>query len=250
MEMKNKMKHKMKQRKLWMPTLMIGIFIMICVMAICYVKDYSHSEVNIQEYVDKGQIDVIEISEGIFLDGPGEENAMIFYPGAKVEFTAYLPLFYELACNGIDCFLVNMPCNLAFLGQNKAQDIMNSYHYEHWYLAGHSLGGAMAASYASKNLEKLDGLVLLAAYATESLKREGFCVLSIYGSEDGVLSMEKLKTSREWMPSDYTEICIEGGNHAWFGNYGEQKGDHKANISREDQQRQTVDTILSMVSHE
>ena len=156
------MRNEMKRKKLWIPTLMIGMFILLCVMVICYVKDYSHSEVTIQEYADKGQIDVIEISEGIFLDG----------------------------------------------------------------------------------------LVLLAAYATESLKREGFCVLSIYGSEDGVLSMEKLKTAREWMPSDYIEICIEGGNHAWFGNYGEQKGDHKANISREDQQKQTVDTILSMVSHE
>ena len=33
---------------------------------------------------------------------------------------------------------------------------------------------------------------------------------------------------------------MEGGNHAQFGNYGEQKGDGKATISAEEQQRQTV----------
>ena len=33
---------------------------------------------------------------------------------------------------------------------------------------------------------------------------------------------------------------MEGGNHSQFGNYGEQKGDGKATISAEEQQRQTV----------
>ena len=124
---------------------------------------------------------------------------------------------------------------------------MDSYEYDHWYLAGHSLGGAMAASYASGHLESLNGLALLAAYPTKSLKSDSFSVLSIYGSEDGVLNMEKVEKGKSQMPADYTEICIEGGNHARFGNYGEQKGDHTAEISREEQQKQTVDAILGLL---
>lgn len=44
---------------------------------------------------------------------------------------------------------------------------------------------------------------------------------------------------------DYTEniVVIEGGNHAQFGNYGEQKGDTPADISPQEQQSQTVDAI-------
>lgn len=38
-----------------------------------------------------------------------------------------------------------------------------------WYVGGHSLGGAMAASYAAKHTDELDGLVLLAAYSTADL---------------------------------------------------------------------------------
>ncbi len=124
---------------------------------------------------------------------------------------------------GVDCLLIKMPCNLAILGQNKVEDIMEAYEYKHWYLAGHSLGGAMAASYAAGHAESLDGLILLAAYPTKDLKGEQFSVLSVYGSEDGVLNVEKLEEGRLLMPAGYTELCMEGGNHAGFGNYGRQK---------------------------
>ena len=173
---------------------------------------------------------------------------MIFYPGAKVEYTAYIPLLNGLAKQGIDCFLVRMPFNMAFLGQNKAKKIMDSYEYSHWYLAGHSLGGAMAASYASSHLDSLDGLALFAAYPTKSLSSDSFSVLSVYGSLDGVLNLEKVKEGKKFLPADNTELCIEGGNHAQFGNYGNQKGDHTASISRKEQQEQTIQAVLQMMT--
>lgn len=91
-----------------------------------------------------------------------------------------------------------------------------------------------------------EGLILLAAYPTKELKSDSLSVLSVYGSEDGVLNMEKLEKGRELMPPNHTELCIEGGNHAGFGNYGEQKGDKKAEIDREEQQEQTVEAVLKM----
>lgn len=214
-----------------------------------YVNDYYHSDSAVMEcFQNTGSVTITEIEDGLYLDGPGTTDAMIFYPGAKVEYTAYLPLLYELAEQGLDCFLVKMPCNLAIFGQNKAAGIIDSYDYGHWYLGGHSLGGAMAASYASAHLEELDGLALLASYPTKSLEADHFSVVSLYGSEDGVLNREKLAAGKSLMPSDYTEICIEGGNHAWFGNYGIQKGDGEASISRKEQQEQAADAIMSMTN--
>ena len=194
------------------------LFFFIAVLCAGYVSDYYHTDENVQVYLQKkDSVSILEMPDGLYLDGPGDDAALIFYPGAKVEYTAYLPLLSDLA------------------------------EYDHWYLSGHSLGGAMAASYASGHLESLNGLVLLAAYPTKSLKSDSFSVLSIYGSEDGVLNMEKVEEGKSQMPADYTEICIEGGNHAQFGNYGEQKGDHTAGISREEQQKQTVDAILDLM---
>ncbi len=232
--------------------LVIAILSVLLVTAgVFYVNDYYHADESVQEYLEKtGGVSVTAIADGMYLDGPKDDTALIFYPGAKVEYTAYLPLLYQLAEKGIDCFLIQMPCNLAFLGQNKAQTIMETYKYDHWYVSGHSLGGAMAASYASKHLEELDGLILLAAYPVKSLisdSQDSFSVLSVYGSNDGVLNRKKFEAGNAQMPANYISVCIEGGNHAQFGNYGEQKGDHAADISRKEQQQQTAEAALQMI---
>ena len=227
------------------------LLLLICLLAagcVWYVTDYYKCEEEVQSYFqNNGPVKLEEMENGLLLDGPGNEHAFMFYPGAKVEYTAYVPLLYQIAENGTDVFLLKMPCNLAFLGMNLADDIISSYEYAHWYLGGRSLGGAMAAAYAAEHLDRLDGLVLLAAYPTKSLQVEGFSVLSLYGSEDGVLQMEKVEQGRAYMPDEYTEICIQGGNHAQFGNYGAQKKDGVATLSREEQQGKTVRAICEMM---
>ena len=40
-------------------------------------------------------------------------SALIFYPGAKVEYTAYLPILEKLRQNGIASVLMKMPFNMA-----------------------------------------------------------------------------------------------------------------------------------------
>ena len=234
-----------KKRFVW---LMLAAVILIATLAcVWYVNDYYHAEDYVEKYLQGSETVTVTTEDGIvFLDGSGTEHAMIFYLGAKVEYTAYVPLFYTLAEQGIDCFVVKMPGNLAILGMNKAADIMEEYSYENWYLSGHSLGGAMAANFAADNAEELDGLVLLAAYATKELP-EKLSVLSVYGSEDKVLNMESFENGREFMPADYKELCLEGGNHAWFAYYGEQDGDGTASITKEEQQKQTVNAIVKMI---
>lgn len=237
----------MKLRRNKITILILGVLILIA-SGFWYVNDYYHSEVKIADYQKRSrEVCITEIERGLYLDGPGKDIAMIFYPGAKVEYTAYLPLFNRLTEWGVDCFLLKMPYNLAIFGQNRAENIMEQYDYDRWYLSGHSLGAAMAASYAAGHLKELDGLVLLAGYPTKSLQSDDFSVLSLYGSEDGILNLKKLEEGRAYMPKQYTEICINGGNHAWFGNYGEQNGDYPATIRCEEQQEQTVTAILEMI---
>ena len=140
--------------------------------------------------------------------------------------------------------LVEMPYNLAVFNSNAAGDIMKEFKkIENWYIGGHSLGGAMASSFAAEHEGDLKGLVLLAAYPTDKLE---IPVLSIYGSEDGVLNREKYDDSIG-LAENLIEIVIKGGNHAQFGNYGEQSGDGKATISKEEQWNQTVKQILNFI---
>lgn len=167
----------------------------------------------------------------------------VFYPGAKVEETAYAPILDELAEAGICCVVVKMPYHLAVLDADAAKRVMQDFpDVKQWYIGGHSLGGAMAAGYAAKHESAFAGLILLAAYPTDAL--QDLPVLSIYGSEDTVLNHEKYVDSIS-LAKHLTERVIEGGNHAGFGNYGAQEGDGEAEISDEEQWQETVDYILN-----
>ena len=103
----------------------------------------------------------------------------------------------------------------------------------------------MAANYAAAHDEDFDGLILLAAYSTKDLTGTTLRVLSVYGSEDGVLNRESYEKNRAKLPADTTEVILDGGCHAQFGNYGPQDGDGVPTISGEEQVRQTVEAIAA-----
>lgn len=168
-------------------------------------------------------------------------QGLIFYPGGFVEHTAYAPLLRSLAEEGWLCVLTEMPFDLAVLNMNAADGIRERFpQVDSWAIGGHSLGGAMAASYAAGHAEDFDALVLLAAYATEDLNGTDMTVYSIYGSEDQVLNRDKYAQYRKNLPANTIEVVLEGGNHAQFGDYGHQKGDGTAALSPEEQQQKTV----------
>ena len=55
------------------------------------------------------------MDNGYYFNGSSEDNLIIFYPGAKAEYTAYARLLHMLALRGVDTFMVKMPYNLAIL---------------------------------------------------------------------------------------------------------------------------------------
>ncbi len=166
------------------------VIILISVFFI-YTGDYYHADGRAQKaLVSGGGVTVEKADYGFFFDGPGDDCALIFYPGGKVEETAYAPLLNRLAQNGVDAFLVKMPFHLAFFGVNRAGEIARRGDYDRLFIAGHSLGGVACASFAAKNPDLVDGVILLAAYPAEKLADSTGAVL-VYGSEDGGLNMEK-----------------------------------------------------------
>lgn len=174
-------------------------------------------------------------------------TGIIFYPGGLVEYQAYLPLMEKLACRGAFCILVEMPFDFAFFDKQAAGRFLELYpQVDKWYMAGHSLGGAMAASYVSRHQTDFEGLILLASYSTHNISDSGLKVLSIYGSKDGVLNQAHYDKYRKNLPAvgkGFTEIIIEGGNHAQFASYGAQKGDFMPEITPDQQQEITADEI-------
>ena len=191
-------------------------------------------------------VTVARTDYGWFFDGPSETDALIFYPGAKVQETAYAPLLHSLAGQGMDVCLVRMPFRLAVFGGDRAAEVLRRHRYDRWYIGGHSLGGAIASGYAATHGDRLQGVILLGAYAMRPLDDRLTTVL-IYGSEDGVLDRDSYEKSLSYVPEDAVEHIIRGGNHAQFGSYGPQKGDGRAAVSPKEQTGETVRVILSAV---
>lgn len=183
---------------------------------------------------------------GYFFDGPSEREALIFYQGAKVDASAYAPILHEIATEGMDVLLVDMPYDLAIIKPNKADNVISQYSYENRYIGGHSLGGCMAAYCASDHADKFEGVILLAAYPAKAMGDDIRCI-SIYGSEDGILNWSKMAKAERYLPKDTEKHVLAGGNHGQFGNYGKQHGDRNATITASEQQKQTVELIMDWV---
>ena len=226
-------------------------FICVAVISCSYSSTYSVEDLvegvdgDYSVLIHETSTEIVVTPVGITGDIPG----FIFYPGALVSYDAYLPLMTRLSAKGFKCIIVNMPGDMAFNDSNAAKRYIKKYsEISRWYLSGHSLGGAMAASYISSNTDKFEGLVLLAAYSTKDLSDSGLRVLSVYGTNDGVLNWENMEKYKSNLPSDYVDLPITGGNHANFANYGAQKGDNEssAEMPASEQQRITAEAICSL----
>ncbi len=215
-----------------------------------YMNEYADATDGAKKAAISNEDITVTKTEDYYLFEPADEanldetKGVIFYPGGKVEERAYAPLMQELAAKGERVYLMRMPFHLAIFDKNAADAVIDANkEVTDWTMMGHSLGGAMAASYAGAHQEEIDSLILLGAYSTSDLTESGIKVLSIYGSEDQVLNHAKYEKNRSNLPKDFTEYVIEGGNHAQYGFYGEQKGDGTATIRAQEQQEQVLDQI-------
>ena len=215
-----------------------------------YVNDYYHADMDaIEAFAVENPVEMWSDTEGnLVFESEHATAGFIFYPGGKVEYTAYIPLMKALASEGILGVLVEMPFQLAVLDIDAAKGIPEQYpQIEHWYMGGHSLGGSMAAAYLEEKTEEFEGLILLGSYSATDLSETDLSVLSIYGSEDLVMNREKYETSKENLPAEFSEVILEGGCHAYFGMYGAQDGDGTPELSNEEQIALTADAIAEMV---
>ena len=138
-------------------------------------------------------------------DNAAPRTGLLFYPGALVDYHAYLEWLDSLVLlrPNLRVVAVRMPANLAVLSPEKGLRLLDDFPgIDHWLVAGHSLGGAMACRLIRKNRDRFAGLVLLAAYPADGDGLSGWpgAVLSLYGSEDGIATPEDIEARTGRLP--------------------------------------------------
>jgi pimeloyl-ACP methyl ester carboxylesterase len=177
-------------------------------------------------------------------------GGVILYPGGRVDPRSYAPAARALAEAGYLAVIPPMPLNLAFFDAAAAADVIAAYpQIETWIVGGHSLGGVAAATFVAGNAGLADGLFFWASYPTGDALTGNTetAVTSIYGTNDGVTTLQDIDASRANLPANTRWVEIAGGNHAQFGWYGDQPGDGQAAISRPEQQEQVIAAMTEML---
>jgi pimeloyl-ACP methyl ester carboxylesterase len=187
-----------------------------------------------------------------FAPASGEPSAaFVFYPGGHVDARSYAPYARAVAAQGYLVVIPVMPLSLAVLAPDAADKVVAAHPgISSWVIGGHSLGGAMAASYAAKHPGSMRGIVLLAAYAPSGadLGSSGITALTQVGTLDTVINRASLDAGLKLLPASAVYEQLQGGNHAQFGDYGPQPGDNpNPTMPAAEQRRKAVDGTVSVL---
>lgn len=191
-----------------------------------------------------------------------DKAGIVFYPGGLVDPHAYIGSLKSLASEDDRVvMIVKAQANLAIINSSKASTLINEVELvDSWVVGGHSLGGSVSCIDVFNNPNEFDALFLLAAYSVDDLSQSEIPVLSITGSNDEVLDIEKLNENKVNLPPGIeinapAEIPqsgttgstlyynIQGGNHAQFGTYGNQNGDGESSIDTATQQALVIEAL-------
>ncbi|KHK98962.1 hypothetical protein LK09_04150 [Microbacterium mangrovi] len=182
-----------------------------------------------------------------------DPTGVFFQPGALVDARAYAAVLRPLAADGHTVVIAKQPLGVAFLAVGALDAARTDFpHVAGWVVAGHSLGGTVAAMEADADDDAPQhpavGLMLYASYPADDMSETlKVPVLSISGSHDGLSTPAKIAASRADLPSDALFVVVRGAVHAQFGSYGPQTGDGTPAISNADARRQISDTSVQWV---
>ncbi|MCT9623920.1 alpha/beta hydrolase [Pseudarthrobacter equi] len=221
------------------------------VAALAWLNPFAYQPGAAAEAGPKSDLIVTETTTTITMTpdgGRAPTKGLVFYPGARVDARAYQDILAPTVGAGVRVVILKEPLGLSLLEANQARSAMaDNPDITTWAVGGHSLGGVAASSFAQDNAD-VKGLVLYASYPLDSLReRSGLTVLSVSGTKDGLSTPAKIDASLELLPADTEFTAVQGGVHAFFGDYGAQPGDGDPGISREAAQEQITAATVTFL---
>jgi hypothetical protein len=176
--------------------------------------------------------------------GKHDGEAMVFFPGARVDPHAYAATFADfVAQTGMTVIIPRPTLNLALADTRSAKDLQAlASNAVITAVGGHSLGGVKACQMAPEL--GASHLVLLASYCASDISASTISVITLLGSNDGLTDLAAVDAAEALIPEGSPRLVLEGLNHASFGDYGPQNGDGVASTPRNLAIQQITDSLL------
>ena len=173
------------------------------------------------------------------------KTLFIVYPGALVRPQAYVWLGVALAPLGVRTLIPVFPFDVAVSAPERAAKLLPLARGRPVVIAGHSLGGVMAARFARKHAEQLSGLVLLGAYSADAddLRGSPLPTLVLAAEHDGLATLPEVRAELARLPAATRLTVIAGAVHSFFGRYGPQRGDGIPTVTRDAAEQHIVTAL-------
>jgi len=223
----------------------LSLFILICLALFIYTLNaYKPSDL-MEEELNKILINQIEVDESfdhITYSMSEPTKNIVIIPGGKVYANSYSYIAYNLALEGYQVTIFKSFFKLAILTPNYASGFLENDMDN--ILIGHSLGGTVASMIAYDN-EDVTDIIFLASYPIKNMSDKN--VLLMTATNDQILDQQNVEDSKTLLPSDTVFKEIIGGNHGYFGFYGNQKNDGRATISNLEQQQIVIAEVIKFI---
>lgn len=180
-------------------------------------------------------------------------TGLVFVPGARVDPRGYAHVLRPLARAGYLVTVLKEPFGLSVVDPGHAERVMAAHpEIAQWVVAGHSLGGVTAASFADSQAvvgnARVAGLVLWASYPAGRLERADLAVTSVSAELDGLSTPAEVDAAKSTLPPDTRYVVVPGAVHSWFGDYGVQSGDGTPTGDRAEAQAQITKATRAVLA--
>jgi len=178
-----------------------------------------------------------------------ERMGVVFYPGAYADIRGYVPTLRPIAAAGYRIVIVPMPFELAIFGFNAARDVQRvNPDLANWAIVGHSVGGAMAAMFASRNPDAVQGVIIWDSYPPSMASLTDYpkpAWLIHRATPDGA-PPASFARNRKLYPPESPWVPIPGAIHMNFGSFqgGGYVEDWQPGITQAQQHEQVIAATL------
>lgn len=183
-------------------------------------------------------------------------RGIIFYVGGAVHPSGYGGIATLLRERGYTVIIPASVSRFSMLSVGESMKIVNypEFNYiQNWTLSGHSMGAYSAAMSYTFTPNLFDSVIMFSGtLSTLDYRNYDVPVVNVFGTKDDVNPGGYLRYQYNFGPyynPNTTEfIIVEGANHYYVGDYGDQK-DSVATMSRDEQQRIFADILHNKVQN-
>ena len=252
---KEKIRVRNIQKRKLQKNILKGVFIAFIIVCVSYLfwlqKTFKVNDRAMQAMIQTPGISVVKQNNGSIDFVPQnavKDIGIVIYPSEKVKPVSYANMARLLAQKGYKVSILKLRLNQPDLSFGKGKDLMESKpDIKKWFILAHASGASIAYKDALKN-KNIKGFVFMGAVPEgDDLNLVNMPVLSIWGTNDGLLDFTRIKEAKKNLPSKSKYYAIEGGNSTNFADIELVSGDEEAIISPEKQQARSVNKIAEFI---